>query len=73
MQQQQMQPPQQGEGVPQPVGEIVNNAQGKLFVGQVPAVCTEDMLRPVFQPYGDIVEIKIMRDSPGAAPRAARG
>lgn len=65
MQQQQMQPPQQGEGVPQPVGEIVNNAQGKLFVGQVPAVCTEDMLRPVFQPYGDIVEIKIMRDSPG--------
>jgi hypothetical protein len=40
-------------------------AAGKLFVGQVPAVCTEDMLRPVFMPYGDIIEIKIMRDAPG--------
>jgi RNA recognition motif-containing protein len=40
-------------------------SQGKLFVGQVPAVCTEDMLRPVFQPYGEIIEIKIMRDAPG--------
>jgi heterogeneous nuclear ribonucleoprotein A2/B1 len=43
----------------------VPGAAGKLFVGQVPAVCTEDMLRPVFQPYGEIVEIKIMRDAPG--------
>ena len=36
--------------------------QGKLFVGQVPAVCTEEMLLPLFSTYGTIVEIKIMRD-----------
>jgi len=34
----------------------------KLFVGQVPSVCTEEMLRPVFMPYGTILEISIMRD-----------
>jgi RNA recognition motif-containing protein len=38
--------------------------EAKLFVGQVPAVCTEEMLRPLFQPYGTIVEIKVMRDGP---------
>lgn len=40
-----------------------NAQEGKLFVGQVPAVCTEDMLRPVFQPFGTLIEIKIMRDA----------
>eukprot|EP00672_Neobodo_designis_P013770 CAMPEP_0174854818 /NCGR_PEP_ID=MMETSP1114-20130205/31966_1 /TAXON_ID=312471 /ORGANISM="Neobodo designis, Strain CCAP 1951/1" /LENGTH=336 /DNA_ID=CAMNT_0016089529 /DNA_START=344 /DNA_END=1354 /DNA_ORIENTATION=- len=56
---------------PTPAGELSEEQKsqvgslGKLFVGQVPAVCTEDMLRPVFQPYGDIIEIKIMRDAPG--------
>lgn len=38
------------------------SSEGKLFVGQVPAVCTEAMLRPLFAPYGTLVEIKIMRD-----------
>ena len=44
---------------------------GKLFVGQVPAVCTEEMLFPVFQPYGSIVEIKIMRDAQGRSKGCA--
>lgn len=44
---------------------------GKLFVGQVPAVCTEEMLTPLFQPYGTLLEIKIMRDSQGRSKGCA--
>lgn len=44
---------------------------GKLFVGQVPAVCTEEMLTPLFQPYGTLLEIKIMRDSHGRSKGCA--
>ena len=40
-----------------------SSVAAKLFVGQVPAVCTEDMLRPLFAPYGELIEIKVMRDA----------
>jgi RNA recognition motif-containing protein len=43
--------------------DLTPQQTGKLFVGQVPAVCSEEMLFPVFQPYGEIAEIKIMRDA----------
>ncbi len=44
---------------------------GKLFVGQVPAVCTEEMLTPFFAPYGTLLEIKIMRDGSGRSKGCA--
>ena len=34
----------------------------KLFVGQVPKQINEDQLRPIFQEYGEIVELAILRD-----------
>eukprot|EP01062_Namystynia_karyoxenos_P007322 TRINITY_DN1257_c2_g1_i1.p1 TRINITY_DN1257_c2_g1~~TRINITY_DN1257_c2_g1_i1.p1 ORF type:complete len:568 (+),score=243.82 TRINITY_DN1257_c2_g1_i1:243-1946(+) len=34
----------------------------KLFVGQVPGVCTEEMLQPLFQGFGNVLEVSIMRD-----------
>lgn len=49
--------------------QVVNS--GKLFVGQVPAVCTEQLLLPLFQPYGTILEIKIMRDQQGRSKGCA--
>lgn len=43
----------------------------KLFVGQVPAMATEEQLRPVFEPYGNLLEVKIMRDSLGRSKGSA--
>eukprot|EP00760_Papus_ankaliazontas_P029243 PhM_4_TR4173/c0_g2_i1/m.78488/K13207/CUGBP, BRUNOL, CELF; CUG-BP- and ETR3-like factor len=43
----------------------------KLFVGQVPSVCSEENLRPVFAAYGTIVEISIMRDRYGKSKGCA--
>ncbi|CAD2222271.1 RNA recognition motif. (a.k.a. RRM, RBD, or RNP domain), putative [Angomonas deanei] len=34
----------------------------KLFVGQVPGVCTEAQLIPIFEPYGELLEVRIMRE-----------
>eukprot|EP01065_Artemidia_motanka_P023756 TRINITY_DN2841_c0_g2_i1.p1 TRINITY_DN2841_c0_g2~~TRINITY_DN2841_c0_g2_i1.p1 ORF type:complete len:599 (+),score=218.77 TRINITY_DN2841_c0_g2_i1:126-1799(+) len=34
----------------------------KLFVGQVPGVCTEEMLQPLFAGFGKVLEVSIMRD-----------
>ncbi|KAJ9458358.1 RNA-binding protein BRN1 [Diplonema papillatum] len=34
----------------------------KLFVGQVPGVCTEEMLQPLFAGFGTVLEVSIMRD-----------
>nr|CCC94382.1 putative RNA-binding protein [Trypanosoma congolense IL3000] len=43
----------------------------KLFVGQVPAMATEKQLRPVFEPYGELLEVKIMRDTLGRSKGSA--
>lgn len=43
----------------------------KLFVGQVPAMTTEEQLRPIFEPYGVLLEVKIMRDSVGRSKGSA--
>ncbi|KEG07005.1 RNA-binding protein [Trypanosoma grayi] len=43
----------------------------KLFVGQVPAMTTEEQLRPVFEPYGELLEVKIMRDPSGRSKGSA--
>eukprot|EP00755_Sulcionema_specki_P039497 Sspe_Gene.112917::Locus_96793_Transcript_1_1_Confidence_1.000_Length_444::g.112917::m.112917 len=34
----------------------------KLFVGQVPAICSEDQLSAIFGQFGEIADISIMRD-----------
>lgn len=34
----------------------------KLFVGQIPAACTEDDLHRLFAPYGKLLEIAIFRN-----------
>ncbi|CAC9480275.1 RNA binding protein / RBP12 [Leishmania donovani] len=47
------------------------NAGSKLFVGQVPAVCTEDQLRPLFAQFGTLLEIKIMREPNGRSKGSA--
>ncbi|KAK7200459.1 RNA binding protein [Novymonas esmeraldas] len=47
------------------------NAGSKLFVGQVPAVCTEDQLRPLFAQFGSLLEIKIMREPNGRSKGSA--
>eukprot|EP01059_Diplonema_ambulator_P001864 TRINITY_DN1155_c0_g1_i10.p1 TRINITY_DN1155_c0_g1~~TRINITY_DN1155_c0_g1_i10.p1 ORF type:complete len:513 (+),score=199.46 TRINITY_DN1155_c0_g1_i10:61-1539(+) len=39
-----------------------SNGPVKLFVGQVPGVCTEEMLQPLFQGFGTVLEVSIMRD-----------
>eukprot|EP00118_Oscarella_pearsei_P006975 m.32780 g.32780 ORF g.32780 m.32780 type:complete len:444 (+) comp31696_c0_seq1:118-1449(+) len=36
----------------------------KLFIGQVPRHFSESDLRPIFEEYGDIFEISILRDRP---------
>ncbi|CAJ1021371.1 RNA recognition motif. (a.k.a. RRM, RBD, or RNP domain), putative [Leishmania lindenbergi] len=47
------------------------NVGSKLFVGQVPAVCTEDQLRPLFAQFGSLLEIKIMREPNGRSKGSA--
>ncbi|KAG5508020.1 hypothetical protein GH5_07073 [Leishmania sp. Ghana 2012 LV757] len=47
------------------------NAGSKLFVGQVPAVCTEEQLRPLFAQFGTLLEIKIMREPNGRSKGSA--
>eukprot|EP00668_Euglena_longa_P015564 GGOE01019662.1.p1 GENE.GGOE01019662.1~~GGOE01019662.1.p1 ORF type:complete len:722 (-),score=61.08 GGOE01019662.1:364-2529(-) len=40
------------------------DSEGKtrLFIGQVPATASEDDIRPIFAPYGEILEVHILRN-----------
>ena len=49
------------------VGSIVNGSSSsnepvKLFVGQVPRTWEAEQLRPVFESYGDIQDLSILKD-----------
>ncbi|CAK0784107.1 hypothetical protein CVIRNUC_007310 [Coccomyxa viridis] len=46
-------------------------APRKLFVGQVPRDVTEEQLRPLFEPYGDIEHINILRTHRGQSAGCA--
>lgn len=35
----------------------------KLFVGSLPKECTEQNLRDIFEIYGEVVELHLMRDN----------
>eukprot|EP00195_Chlamydomonas_chlamydogama_P012061 CAMPEP_0202894456 /NCGR_PEP_ID=MMETSP1392-20130828/3866_1 /ASSEMBLY_ACC=CAM_ASM_000868 /TAXON_ID=225041 /ORGANISM="Chlamydomonas chlamydogama, Strain SAG 11-48b" /LENGTH=444 /DNA_ID=CAMNT_0049579165 /DNA_START=76 /DNA_END=1406 /DNA_ORIENTATION=+ len=54
-------PPKRGDG------PIMGIAPKKLFVGQIPATLTELELRNLFLPYGNIVEVHLLKKNPGAA------
>lgn len=41
---------------------LLTQMSAKLFVGQIPKHINEDQLRPIFQEYGEIVELAILRD-----------
>ena len=46
-------------------GSYESDASFKLFVGCLPYEATEDDLRPLFEKFGDIVELSIQRDRSG--------
>lgn len=53
-------------------GPVPNMHAGvKLFIGQVPAVCTEEQLRPIFSEFGALLEVKIMREPNGRSKGSA--
>lgn len=39
----------------------------KLFVGQIPKNMTEDDLMPLFQQYGSIIELAVIREKMSGA------
>lgn len=39
----------------------------KLFIGQIPKSMAEDELTPLFQQYGNIIELVIIRDKMSGA------
>lgn len=43
----------------------------KLFVGQVPRTYDERDLRPIFEPFGEISELVILRDRQTGASKGA--
>lgn len=45
-------------------------APRKLFIGQVPKDATEGDLRPLFEPFGEIVGINVLRTQRGQGPSA---
>uniref|UniRef100_A0A7S0R583 RRM domain-containing protein n=1 Tax=Chlamydomonas leiostraca TaxID=1034604 RepID=A0A7S0R583_9CHLO len=53
-------PPKRGDG------PIVGIAAKKLFVGQIPPNMTEEALRAMFQPYGNITEVHLLKKNPGS-------
>ncbi|GAX75371.1 hypothetical protein CEUSTIGMA_g2815.t1 [Chlamydomonas eustigma] len=50
-------PPKMGPGI----------TPKKLFVGQIPSNATEDHLREIFEPCGNIVDLALLKKNPGAA------
>lgn len=47
-------------------GEL-QKLQHKLFVGMLPKTATEDTVKEIFSPYGEIEEVTILKDSTGAS------
>ena len=43
-------------------GSTPSNEPVKLLVGQVPRSWEAEQLRPVFEPYGDIQDLSILKD-----------
>ena len=44
----------------------------KLFVGQVPKTMLEDELRPMFIPFGNVVDVHVIRDHNSKAHKGTR-
>lgn len=42
----------------------------KMFVGQVPRTWSEDQLRELFEPYGAVYEINVLRDRSQNPPQS---
>lgn len=42
---------------------VTSGTVPKLFVGSLPKECTEQNLRDIFEIYGEIQELHLMRDS----------
>jgi len=40
----------------------VKSNSAKLFIGQIPPACNEDDLRPLFEPFGKLMEVVIFRN-----------
>jgi len=46
----------------QPINKIISrNMNSCIFVKQIPSSVTEDEIRKVFSPYGDIISIKLKK------------
>jgi CUG-BP- and ETR3-like factor len=43
----------------------------KLFIGQIPRMINEDQLRPLFEPYGTIIQLAVLRDKVTMQHRSA--
>lgn len=48
---------------------ITMSSPAKLFLGQIPKHMNEDELTPLFQPYGNIVELAVIRDKASGTHR----
>lgn len=57
--------PQQGQEQDQGQGQSQGQVGPKLFVGQVPTECSENELRGIFEPYGKIADVHILRGKDG--------
>lgn len=42
----------------------------KMFVGQIPRSWSEDQLRELFEPYGAVYEINVLRDRSQSPPQS---